>query len=166
MQARSFFMTASWTTDTWEESITHGLQGAALATLGTTAVAALAGEWENHAPLGPINAISHILFGDEAARHDELSAQHTVTGAVLNAAAIGTWAVVGELLFGGERRPATLPAALAAGAVVSGIAYVTDYHLVPERLTPGFEKRLSNKSLLAIYGVLAIGLGIGMCRRR
>jgi hypothetical protein len=159
-------MTASWTTETWEESITHGLQGAALATLGTTAAAALAGELENHAPLGPINAVSHILFGDEAAAHDELSAKHTLTSALLNTAAIGSWAVVGELIFGGERRPTTLPAALDAGAAVAGISYITDYHLVPDRLTPGFEKRLSNKSLLAIYGALAIGLGIGLCRRR
>ncbi len=159
-------MSANWNNDRWEESITHGLQGAALATFGTTAVAALAGEMENRAPLGPINAVSHILFGDEAAQHDELSLKHTATGALLNTAAIGSWAVVGELLFGGERRPATLPAALAAGAVVSGIAYVTDYHLVPERLTPGFEKRLSNKSLWAIYGALAVGLGLGLCRCR
>ena len=159
-------MNATSNPDRWEESITHGLQGAALATLGTTAVAALAGELENHAPLGPINAVSHILFGDEAAKHDELSAKHTLAGALLNTAAIGSWAVVGELIFGGERRPTNLPAALAAGAAVAGIAYVTDYHLVPDRLTPGFEKRLSNKSLLAIYGALAVGLGVGLCRQR
>lgn len=159
-------MTTRWNNDPWQDSITHGLQGATLATLGTTAVAALAGELENHAPLGPINAVSHILFGDEAAKHDELSAKHTLTGALLNTAAIGSWAVVGELIFGGARRPQTIPAALAAGAVVSGIAYVTDYHVVPKRLTPGFEKRVSNKSLLAIYGALAIGLGLGLCRRR
>jgi hypothetical protein len=158
-------MYSPWNDDRWEESITHGLQGAAYATLGTTAVAALAGEAENRAPLGPINAVSHILFGDEAARHDELSAKHTLSGALLNTAAVGSWAVVGELLFGGDRRPTTLPAALAVGAVVAGLAYVTDYHVVPDRLTPGFEKRVSNKSLLAIYGALAVGLGLGLCRR-
>jgi hypothetical protein len=38
--------------------------------------------------------------------------------------------------------------------------------LVPERLTPGFEKRLSNKSLLAIYGTLAVGLGLGLLGKR
>lgn len=152
--------------DSWEETITHALQGTALATLGTTAVAAIAGGVENHAPLGPINAISHILFCDEAAQHDELSVKHTLTGVLLNTAAIGSWAVVGELLFGGERRPTTLPGAVAAGAAVAGIAYVTDYHLVPDRLTPGFEKRLSNKSLFAIYGTLALGLGLGLWGRR
>ena len=152
--------------DNWQDSVSHGLQGAALATLGTTAVAALAGEVENRAPLGPINAVSQILFGDEAAQHDELSAKHTLSGALLNTAAVGSWAVVGELIYGGKRRPTTLTGALAAGATVSAIAYVTDYHIVPERLTPGFEKRLSNQSLLAIYGTLAVALGLGMWGRR
>ncbi len=149
-----------------KDSLTHGLQGMVYAAAGTTAVAALAGEAENHAPLGPINAISHILFGDEAATHNEFSAKHTLSGVLLNTAAIGSWAVVGELLFGGKHRPTTIPSALAAGAAVSAIAYVTDYHLVPDRLTPGFEKRLSNKSLLAIYGTLAVGLGMGLLGRR
>jgi hypothetical protein len=35
---------------------------------------------------------------------------------------------------------------------------VTDYYLVPKRLTPGFEKRLSGKSLATVYALLAIGL--------
>jgi hypothetical protein len=148
------------------DSLTHGLQGMAFAAAGTTAVAALAGAAENHAPLGPINAISHIVFGDEATVHDEFSAKHTLSGVLLNTAAIGSWAVVSEMLFGGKRRPATIPHALAAGAAVSAIAYVTDYHLVPDRLTPGFEKRLSNKSLLAIYGTLAVGLGLGLLAKR
>jgi len=36
--------------DSRQDSITHGLQGTAPATLGTTAVAAIAGGVENHAP--------------------------------------------------------------------------------------------------------------------
>jgi hypothetical protein len=43
-------------------------------------------------------------------------------------------------------------------AAVSAVAYVTDYHLVPRRLTPGWEHRVSGKSLAAVYGVLALGL--------
>jgi hypothetical protein len=42
--------------------------------------------------------------------------------------------------------------------VVSAGAYLTDYYLVPKRFTPGWEKRLSGKSLAAIYGMLALGL--------
>jgi hypothetical protein len=46
---------------------------------------------------------------------------------------------------------------------------VTDYKVVPERLTPGFELRLSNKSLGVVYGALAAGLVVGgllLSRRR
>ncbi len=45
--------------------------------------------------------------------------------------------------------------------MVAGIAYVTDYRLVPRRLTPGYEKRVSGRSLFVIYGVLALSLGAG-----
>ena len=54
-------------------------------------------------------------------------------------------------------KPGRAEAALRA-AVVSAAAYVTDYHLVPRRLTPGFELRLRRLALLPIYVSLALGL--------
>jgi hypothetical protein len=51
---------------------------------------------------------------------------------------------------------------LAAGAATSAIAYVADYHVVPKRFTPGFEKRLSGGALATVYGVLALALGAGL----
>ena len=138
----------------------------AVATAATTAAAAMCGELEEHEPIAPINAISHIAWGDKAARHDEASLKYTLSGALLNTAAITGWAALHELVFSGPRRPRTLPAALAAGAATSAVAYVTDYYIVPNRLTPGFEKRLSNKSLAGIYGVLAVSLGFGSWFRR
>ena len=74
------------------------------------------------------------------------------------------WAAVYEFLFGRTGLSAKDPGlsrALIGGAVVSAIAYVIDYHVVPARLTPGFELVLSNRSLLAIYLVLAASLGLG-----
>jgi hypothetical protein len=55
---------------------------------------------------------------------------------------------------------------------VTAGAYLTDYYLVPKRFTPGFEKRLSGKSLAAIFVALAAGLaardviGAGKAARR
>ncbi len=43
-------------------------------------------------------------------------------------------------------------------AGVAAAAYLIDYHVIPKRLTPGFEKRLSGKSMCAIFAALAIGL--------
>jgi hypothetical protein len=36
-----------------------------------------------------------------------------------------------------------------------------DYHVVPKRLTPGYEHRISSGALLATYGALAAGLALG-----
>jgi hypothetical protein len=49
---------------------------------------------------------------------------------------------------------------LLRGAAVSAAAYVTDYHLVPRRLTPGFELRLPRLALAPIYAALAVGLSL------
>jgi hypothetical protein len=41
---------------------------------------------------------------------------------------------------------------------VSAAAYITDYHFVPRRLSPGFELRIPPAALAAIYAALALGL--------
>lgn len=69
-------------------------------------------------------------------------------------------------MFGRKQRRVTIGEAVAEGAAISALAYVTDYYVVPEQFTPGFEKRLSNRSLAAIYGVLAVSLGVGALLRR
>jgi hypothetical protein len=143
------------------EIVSDGLWNGALATATTTAAAALSGQVELGQPLGPINAVSHILWGDRAARRSTPSAKYTATGLLLNAAAVTSWAVAQELLFCRQERRKSASRFLAEGAATAGIAYVTDYYLVPDRLTPGFEKRLSNKSLAGIYAVLAVSLGVG-----
>ncbi len=132
----------------------------AIATAATTAAASVCGRIEEGEPIAPLNAISHILYGDEAATHNEPSTKYTMPGILLNTAAITGWAAVHEIMFSGRRRPQTLAGALAAGAATSALAYVTDYYLVPKRFTPGFEKRLSNKSLAGIYATLALSLGV------
>jgi hypothetical protein len=43
---------------------------------------------------------------------------------------------------------------------VSAIAYLTDYHLIPRRFTPGFELRLSRRALALAYGAFAVGLSL------
>src|SRR5262245_11322065 len=132
----------------------------AVATAATTAAIAACGRAEIGNAVAPLNAVSHILFGDEAARVDETTGKHTATGLALNAAAVGLWAGVHELFFTppGPRR---LGPALAGRAATAALAYATDYFLVPDRLTPGFEKRLPGRSLFAIYAALAGSLALG-----
>lgn len=52
-------------------------------------------------------------------------------------------------------------AALAGGAAASALACFVDYRLTPQRLTPGFEHRLSSRAMFAVYACFALGLAIG-----
>lgn len=135
---------------------------AGIATATLTAVTAYLGKKETGSSAAPLNATSHILLGDEAAERDEMDVKHTATGALLNAGAMGGWALVQDLLFGRWVRRGSRGRALVSGALTSALAYVTDYYIVPKRLTPGFEKRLSGQALGIIYATLAISLAAGL----
>jgi hypothetical protein len=140
--------------------LNRSLCAGACATAATTATLAACAAMEHDPVAAPINSVSHIAWGDEAASHDEVSMKYTATGFALNAVAVTSWAAVHELMFGSSVNGDPLKA-LASGAAVSAVAYLTDYHLVPARLTPGFEKRLSNRSLFAVYAALALSLAAG-----
>lgn len=142
------------------------LLAAGIATVATTLAAALLGQREAGSPAAPLNATSHILWGDEAAEQDGFSPQYTLVGAVLNAGAMFGWAALQELIVGRWARKGSPLRAMAAGTATSAIAYATDYHVVPERLTPGFEKRLCSESLGIVYVVLAASLAFGVRRGR
>lgn len=145
--------------------LTRALASGTVSGLATSAVAALAGKRETASYAAPVNATSHILWGDEAARHDSASLKYTASGFLLNHMAAVMWAAVYEKWVApavsrwSVTRPALAPlAATAGGLAVAAGAYVTDYYLVPRRFTPGYEKRLSGQSLALIYGALALGL--------
>ena len=147
----------------------------AVTALTTTIAAAVCGQIETGSAVAPLNSVSHIVWGDEASAQEQWTCKYTATGLALNAAAVTSWAAVHELLFGrfadkgdvatGAGQPRDGGQAVLGGAIVSVLAYVTDYHVVPARLTPGFELRLGNRSLLGIYAALALGLAFGsLCR--
>jgi hypothetical protein len=56
--------------------------------------------------------------------------------------------------------PRSLFGAARNATIVTALAYVTDYVVVPKRLNPGFEQRLSSKSLFGAYAVLAASLAL------
>ena len=130
------------------------LSGSAAAA-AVTLVASIAGRRATGAYAAPLNATSHFLWGKRAARKNELSWKYTGAGFAANYGASVFWALFAEALKG---RSPSAGRALASGAAVSALAYVTDYHVVPKRLTPGFELRLPPRGLAAIYAALALGL--------
>ena len=129
-----------------------------LAAAAVTLVASLASRRATGSYASALNAASHFLWGDRAARRHSYSMKYTGIGFAANYGASVFWALFYEALgLGRRRRPAR---ALRDGALVSGLAYVVDYHLVPRRLTPGFELRLSNRALAGVYAALAVGLAL------
>ena len=138
---------------------------AILTAVTTTAAVALCGQIENGDPVQPINDISHIAYGDEAFAQNGFTLQYTGTGLSLTKSFTASWSLLHEVLFGEYQDEGNVPASLAGGALVSAFAYIVDYYVVPKRFTPGFEKHLSNRSLLIIYIVLALALGLGGIKR-
>jgi len=48
------------------------------------------------------------------------------------------------------------------GVAISALADVTDCHVVPRRLTPGFEMRRSGGGMATMYASLALALAAGL----
>ena len=71
------------------------------------------------------------------------------------------WAAVYEVLRGRVADERNDPQAIGGGIAGSALAWFVYLHVVPYRLTPGFEHRRSNRSLFAIYSVLAASLAVG-----
>lgn len=136
------------------------------ATLGTTAGSAILGKVEKGHAAAPLNATSHIVWDEEAFSQNDVSVRYTLVGAALNAGAMFGWAALQELALGRWVRSGPAGRAAISGVVTSAVAYATDYRLVPERLTPGFERRLSKPALAATYGILAVCLAFGIHRSR
>jgi hypothetical protein len=152
-----------------ESALSRALISGTVAGLGVALAASLAGKRESGSYAAPLNATSHIVWGDKAAQKDDVSLKYTATGSLLNHASAVLWATLYEYLFGARAAASDTPRqflrpVVGAMAVTAG-AYVTDYYLVPKRFTPGFEKRLSGKSLAIVYGALALGLAVsGLAR--
>jgi vacuolar-type H+-ATPase subunit I/STV1 len=145
-----------------QNSVGRALISGTIAGVATAVAASLAGRRETGSYAAPLNATSHVVWGDNAAWRNSASLKYTGTGFLLNHVSAIFWAALYETWFGrrGARadQPRPLLEPVIGAAAVTASAYITDYYLVPDRLTPGFEKRVSGKSLATIYGVLALGL--------
>jgi hypothetical protein len=138
--------------DSWlKDGLITGLAGAA----ATTAVLAAMGQARQGSAWTPFNAISHMLFGPKAVDVEGFAPKETLSGLGLNVSALGVWGGLYEKLAGHVE----FPRSLFAGAAASALIWAFDYKVVPDRLRPGFEKRLGPESVLATYTLLALVLG-------
>jgi hypothetical protein len=89
---------------------------------------------------------------------DYFSLRYTIVGYGIHHATSVFWALWYEKVRH-QLPPAESTAAVLAPAVATAAAaYAVDFHFAPRRLTPGFERRLSQRSLLMVYGAFALGL--------
>lgn len=147
--------------DTWKIALREGAIAGTVATLVSTALLAVIGRRESGSAVAPVNAVSHWLWGDESLHADGADLRHTLTGFVTHHLAAVFWASLYSLLHGHRGEARTPVQALAGGIATSAVAYAVDYHVVPQRLTPGWEHRMTPGSLAAAYGSLALGFTLG-----
>lgn len=125
----------------------------------TAALAGLARAEGRH-PLRPFNAPSQWLHGRGAGRMTRADLSHTGLGFLTNHGASILWALPLQFLLSrlGLR---SAPAVLGGSALVSALAALVDYGILPRRLSPGWEEALPKRSVAAAFGALAIGLAAG-----
>jgi hypothetical protein len=143
---------------TWRHAIHDAAITGSLAGVATAACAAICGKLESGSALAPLNAVSHVLWGSRAANVETATLTETVPGLAINEGASLFWATCYEKGFGELADRGNVGPAVLGGAAVAMLAYLTDYHLVPKRLTPGWEHRVSKRSLAVIYVALAASL--------
>jgi hypothetical protein len=145
----------------WNIALREGAIAGTLASIISTVLLAAAGKRQAGSAVAPTNAVSHWLWGDEALRAQAPSWRHTLAGYLTHHAACVFWAALYSRLYGHRDEAKTVPQALAGGIATSAVAYVVDYNMVPKRLTPGFEHRLSPGAMAATYATLAAGFALG-----
>jgi hypothetical protein len=127
-----------------------------IASLVSMALLAYRGHRERSGALMPVNAPSHWLWRDESLRQRGFTLRHTAVGYLIHHASSVLWATFFERLL--LRRPHEPKRVAALALTTAALAAGVDLKLTPNRFTPGFERQLSRKSLVWMYGAFAVGL--------
>jgi hypothetical protein len=154
---------------TWRQALRDGVVSGGIAAAVSAVALAVAGQRHNGSPFAPVNAISHWIWGDEAAAHDGPSMRYSLHGYAIHQGASTMWASLYEKWLGDAAEKGQVAIPLCGGLAVSALACLVDYRLTPHRLQPGYEMRLPKKSLALVYAAFGVGLalrGLVMQRRR
>lgn len=145
----------------WKRVLREGIVSGTLAGLFSAVVLVVTGKRETGSPVAAVNAESHWLWGDESLREDRPTLRHTLTGIVTHQLSTVFWATLYALVRGDRKAVHKVPEALLGGIATSAAAAAIDYTLVPKRLTPGFEHRLSTGSMVGVFAAIAGGIALG-----
>ena len=145
---------------TWKAALREGAVSGSVAGILSTVALAIAGLRQNGACAAPVNAISHWVWDRPALQEDGTSARHTLTGYLIHHGASIWWGTLHARAWGARAQAKRPGPALIGATAAAAVACFVDYKLTPERLTPGFEHRLSTGAMLAVYGSFALGLAL------
>lgn len=136
--------------------ITRGLKTGFVLAATTTAVIMLASDKENGSSWSAVNAVAHVVDGDDVVQPTEFSPRESVLGILVNGTAMCAWGVLYEGALELTGAKSNLLTAIAGTAA----SYLIDYKVVPKQYTPGIENRLSGQSVGAAYAALGITLAL------
>jgi len=140
----------------WRALLLHALGSGSAASLASTALVSLRSRQRAGTLPAGTNAASQWVWGEPARRANGWSLRHTLLGFAIHHASSVMWAAGYEAW--GRKRPSD--PALLRGAGMAALAYVVDYHVVPRRLSPGFENRIGATGVAATYAAFAVGLAL------
>jgi len=128
-----------------------------IASIASTGALAYCGYRELLLPFAPINAISHWIWPCHAMEEKKWSFKFTVTGFTIHTLSAIFWAGLFETL---NRSPASKKLAEKA-ALTAAVAALTDLKVVPRRISPGFENKISGTAVLGVYATFGLALYLG-----
>lgn len=140
----------------------EALAAGGAASLASTAALLAFGARECDDVAAPLNGPSQWVWGRDAPYRHGFSWRYTGVGFLVHHLASTFW---GAIYAAVRPRSRDVPRDIAIAAGVSAFACVVDYGLTPQRLRPGFEKRLSMRALAGVYVVFAAGLAAGSTLR-
>jgi hypothetical protein len=138
-----------------------------LAGLFSLVTLAVRGRQELKSAAAPLNAPSHWVHGQEALAQNRPTLRHTVPGVLIHQASGVFWGLLFDQVWQRVVRRApreattSLPVVALGAASLTAVAALVDLKMVPDRLTPGFQKRLSSKGTAMVYVSFAVGLAAG-----
>ena len=138
-----------------------GLTGAIVSAIALMAL----GQFLAGSPLAALNATAHWLFGPDAISQSGFSFRVTGVGILTHILACLFWGAVFTALLLVMRVNETFLVWL-YGLLVSMVALIIDYGLLPEQLSPGWHLVLPIKAVLAGFIALGVGLALGVTLAR
>ncbi|MEM5431348.1 hypothetical protein [Cupriavidus oxalaticus] len=128
------------------------------ASLVSTGMLACGGSVDCGSAFAPVNAVSHWVWGERAIHANRPSVRHTALGYLIHHAMSVFWAVFYETAVVRHHARGALGTLALGGLGVAGLACLVDLTCTPQRLTPGFERRLSPPMLTLVY----LGFGLAL----